>query len=313
MAKVRALVEGGALNWASNQSAMLALEGLENATGNLREPNAAEPAALALTQIRQSARHLIDAESHAKSPEREAVKAAERATRDVVVWRCLCRSNPRDRKDFLATLTAAFGRTLDDDLKAQLLLSHRKIASSVIESFPSNGQRATLWWGAPRPRRKRDGPAGATEATGEADSDAGEPEATFHWRSPPWQDASAASSSSAATTLPDSHCTPFTEQEALVIQNTYFNNEMPWGHSPQGAFFCYLQDPASLETHGATHPMDRSSAAFWPAPGLEAIPEAMEVTEAVGEADEWLPDKVIMMLNELMDEMEWHFPEEENI
>ncbi len=58
----------------------------------------------------------------------EAVKKAERAVRDVVVWRCLCGVDPRDRKAFLSALRAAFGvDELDLDLKAQLLLSHRKM------------------------------------------------------------------------------------------------------------------------------------------------------------------------------------------
>ena len=169
-AKVRALLEAES---SAVSNVALPVQGRMAAAQHLERPERAEGAAASLTTIRQVAKNLASnspqgssREARQRGPdsaEREAVKAAERAVRDVVVWRCLCRVNPRDRKEFLAALQAAFGvNELDTDLQAQLLLSHRKIASSVIDSFPSNGQRATLWRGAPRPRP----PASAAGAAG---------------------------------------------------------------------------------------------------------------------------------------------------
>ena len=103
--------------------------------------------------------------------------AAERALRDVLVLRCLRNAEARDRKGFLEALKTAFGvDQLDTDLQAQLLLSHRKIcdASDTIDTFPSNGMLATMWRGAPRPRRKRarGGKAATAEALCNSDADA---------------------------------------------------------------------------------------------------------------------------------------------
>ena len=59
-----------------------------------------------------------------------AVKAAQRAVRDVVVLRCRSVSEPRDRDAFILAAEEAFGRPgepLDDELQALLLLAYYKL------------------------------------------------------------------------------------------------------------------------------------------------------------------------------------------
>ena len=56
-----------------------------------------------------------------------AVKAAERAVRDVVVLRCRHQDQPTDRSAFLAAAVEAFGGPLGPELKSVLLLAHHKI------------------------------------------------------------------------------------------------------------------------------------------------------------------------------------------
>ena len=59
-----------------------------------------------------------------------AVKAAQRAVRDVIVLRCRSVSEPRDRDAFILAAEEAFGRRgepLDDELQALLLLAYYKL------------------------------------------------------------------------------------------------------------------------------------------------------------------------------------------
>ena len=56
-----------------------------------------------------------------------AVRAAERAVRDVVVLRCRHQAQPTDRSAFLAAAVEAFGGPLGPELKSVLLLAHHKI------------------------------------------------------------------------------------------------------------------------------------------------------------------------------------------
>ena len=57
-----------------------------------------------------------------------AVKAAERAVRDVVVLRCCPQAEPANRGAFLEAAEEAFGSPLDRELQAVLLLAYHKIA-----------------------------------------------------------------------------------------------------------------------------------------------------------------------------------------
>ena len=59
-----------------------------------------------------------------------AVKAAQRAVRDVIVLRCCSVSEPRDREAFILAAEEAFGRRgepLDHELRAVLLLAYHKL------------------------------------------------------------------------------------------------------------------------------------------------------------------------------------------
>jgi len=93
------------------------------------------------------------------------VKAAERAARDVVVWRCHSVASPGGRSAFLETAEKAFGKPLGCDLRAQLLNSYHKIAKDKPESFISNAKLETARRGRPRPRRQRGVACDAQDAT----------------------------------------------------------------------------------------------------------------------------------------------------
>ena len=59
-----------------------------------------------------------------------AVKAAERAARDVVVLRCRSQADPGNREEFLLAAEEAFGRRvwgLDKERQACLKLAHHKL------------------------------------------------------------------------------------------------------------------------------------------------------------------------------------------
>ena len=69
---------------------------------------------------------LMTISAAAKNCEQEvsrAIKAAERAVIDVVVLRCCSRVQPGDRSAFLEAAEEAFGRLLDGELWAGLLLA----------------------------------------------------------------------------------------------------------------------------------------------------------------------------------------------
>ena len=57
-----------------------------------------------------------------------AVRAAERAVRDVVVLRCQSQDNPGDRFAFILNAEEAFGQPLGRELKAKLSIAFIKIA-----------------------------------------------------------------------------------------------------------------------------------------------------------------------------------------
>ena len=63
-----------------------------------------------------------------------AVKAAERAARDVVVLRCRSQADPGNREEFLLAAEEAFGRRvwgLDQELQARLKLAYHKLRLRV--------------------------------------------------------------------------------------------------------------------------------------------------------------------------------------
>ena len=81
---------------------------------------------------------------------RTAIKAAELALRDVVVRMCSSHTQPGDRRFFEARSRAAFGGSLDTEMRAALLLSYHKWHKTA--GTPSNSSRRPY-----RPRRPRTG------------------------------------------------------------------------------------------------------------------------------------------------------------
>jgi len=130
---------------------------LENARRLLEGP-CAKSAASALMDLAQVAKS-CDSDKDAFA----TVKAAERAVRDVVVLRCCSQAGTADRSAFLEAAEEAFGRPLDRELRAKLLLAFHKIFKNQPDTFLSNTQRATQRRGGrPRPRRPRPSVVGAT-------------------------------------------------------------------------------------------------------------------------------------------------------
>jgi len=94
---------------------------------HLLEAPSAESAASALIMIGDVSRS-CDVEAIG------AVKAAERAVRDVVVLRCRSQADPGNREDFLDAAEEAFGRRglgLERELQACLLLAYHKLRPRV--------------------------------------------------------------------------------------------------------------------------------------------------------------------------------------
>ena len=78
-----------------------------------------------------------------------AVKAVERALRDVTVLRCRCFAPPGDRAAFLAIVGEAFGGTLDSKEESAICLSYKRRMSLAPDAFPSKNSSRS------RPRRPR--------------------------------------------------------------------------------------------------------------------------------------------------------------
>ena len=114
----------------------------------LLEAPCAESAASALMALADVARS-CDEEA------RGAVKAAQRAVRDVVVARCRSQAELGDREAFLEAAERAFGRPLDRDLRAVLLLAFHKVPMDKASRFLSNGQLEAARRGGRRRRRQR--------------------------------------------------------------------------------------------------------------------------------------------------------------
>lgn len=87
----------------------------------------------------------------------QALKKADRDTRDLVVSLCraVC-SCPGDREEFLKHVRAAYGENLPNDLRAQLLLACHK-NPTIWNGFSSKRSRAADRRG-PRPRQAPGGP-----------------------------------------------------------------------------------------------------------------------------------------------------------
>ena len=78
---------------------------------------------------------------------KDDIKAAELALRDVVVWMCSSDTQPGNRRFFETSARAAFGGSLDTEMRAALLLSYHKWHRTA--GTPSNSSRRAY-----RPRRR---------------------------------------------------------------------------------------------------------------------------------------------------------------
>ena len=98
---------------------------------------------------------------------RSAVKAAERAVRDLLVIRCRSRAVPEDRRAFLLAAEQVFGGKLETQLRAVLLLAFHKVPTGKSETVLSNSQLDAALRKRKRPRGQRGGrrDAAATSAT----------------------------------------------------------------------------------------------------------------------------------------------------
>lgn len=82
----------------------------------------------------------------------KAIKNADRDVRDIVALRCrACCADPKDRDAFLVKAGEAYEGDLDKEVRAQLLLSAKKLHFG----FVSNNQVAAERRGGPRPPRRR--------------------------------------------------------------------------------------------------------------------------------------------------------------
>ena len=83
----------------------------------------------------------------------QAMKAAERTLRDVLVVRCHSRVTPDDRAAFIAVAEEAFGAEWSREHRSQTMLSFHKVYKNKGNTFLSNNAGATLRRGRRRKRR----------------------------------------------------------------------------------------------------------------------------------------------------------------
>ena len=165
------------------REAIKALQSAEQAGGGEALGKACRSLEASCTKSAASAVMIVaDVAKNCECTVREAVKEAERAVRDVLVMRCRCQAVPGDKVSFVETVEEAFGGSLEQKLKAKILLSYHIITRDKVNKFPSKNQMRNARRGGPRPRRERgtrgDAPAGpvpedsggAAEVTPEAKS-----------------------------------------------------------------------------------------------------------------------------------------------
>ena len=116
--------------------------------GDLIADGSTKNAAVVLTSIMR-AHELCDAEA------KLAVKAAQRAVRDILVIRLRAQVPPGDREAFLKAAADAFGYPIVGKVREQLLLACSK-TKDKRGGFLSNNAQATARRGRGRPRRNRD-------------------------------------------------------------------------------------------------------------------------------------------------------------
>jgi len=96
---------------------------------------------------------------------REGLADAERAIRDVLVWRVQLRVPLDSRELFLAKMEEAFGcDQLEKNVYSQIMHAHATVLSQFPGAFPSKTKLAVMKRGGPRPRRNQHCWNGAADA-----------------------------------------------------------------------------------------------------------------------------------------------------
>ena len=119
----------------------------------LRVDRSAKGAAQVLITVGRVARFVASCTASAN-----AVHAAERMVRDIVVLRCSTGIPPNSRDAFLSAAETAFGTEWHDEtlqLRARVLLAYAKVMGMSINAFQSNSQVSAQKRGHTRPRRPR--------------------------------------------------------------------------------------------------------------------------------------------------------------
>ena len=110
------------------------------------DPSHAAQAIVEIDNVRQKA---------SQESQIQAIKAAERALRDVLVVRCHSRVTSDDRAAFIAVVEEAFGAEWSRDHRSLTLLSFHKVYKDKPTTFLSQNAVQTLRRGHPRLRRSR--------------------------------------------------------------------------------------------------------------------------------------------------------------
>ena len=87
------------------------------------------------SSVAKAVKAIAEVRRSCNQSDRVVLQAAERPVRDILILRCHCQSEPRNRESFIAALERAFDTpagTLNIDLKSVLLLAHTK----GIPKFP---------------------------------------------------------------------------------------------------------------------------------------------------------------------------------
>ena len=110
------------------------------------DPSHAAQAIVEIDNVRQKA---------SQESQIQAIKAAERALRDVLVVRCRSRVTSDDRAAFIAVVEEAFGAEWSREHRSLTLLSFHKVYKDKPTNFLSQNALQTLRRGHPRQRRSR--------------------------------------------------------------------------------------------------------------------------------------------------------------
>ena len=110
------------------------------------DPSHAAQAIVEIDNVRQKA---------SQESQIQAIKAAERALRDVLVVRCHSRVTSDDRAAFIAVVEEAFGAEWSREHRSLTLLSFHKVYKDKPTNFLSQNALQTLRRGHPRQRRSR--------------------------------------------------------------------------------------------------------------------------------------------------------------